>query len=89
MESESGGELYGTLIALGVVLAFYFLPTILACARSKRDWAAILCLNLFLGWTVIGWIIALVWSIKHDPPPADAAGGQVRVNVYHKDESAG
>jgi hypothetical protein len=44
------------------------LPTILAFARSKRDTAAILLLNLFLGWTMIGWVVALVWAVKTDIP---------------------
>jgi len=46
----------------------YFLPTILAFARNKRDTAAILLLNLFLGWTMIGWVVALVWAVKTDVP---------------------
>jgi hypothetical protein len=46
----------------------YFLPTIVALARSKRDALAIFLLNLFLGFTVIGWIVALVWAAKHDAP---------------------
>ena len=52
----------------GSMFVFYFLPSIVALARSKRDSAAILILNLLLGWTAIGWIIALVWSLKADVP---------------------
>jgi len=51
---------------LGFVL--YFLPTILAFARNKRDTTAILLLNIFLGWTMIGWVVALVWAMKTDVP---------------------
>ena len=29
---------------------------------------AILLLNFFLGWTMIGWIVALVWAVKTDVP---------------------
>ncbi|HWZ77769.1 MAG TPA: superinfection immunity protein [Candidatus Sulfotelmatobacter sp.] len=46
----------------------YFLPAIIALARSKRDLLAIFLLNLFLGWSVIGWIVALVWAAKSDVP---------------------
>jgi hypothetical protein len=52
----------------GFGLLMYFLPTILAAARSKRDAGAIFVLNLFLGWTFLGWIVALVWALKHDYP---------------------
>ena len=53
---------------LGIPLVLYFLPTIIALARSKRDTLAIFLLNFFLGWSVIGWIVALVWAAKHDAP---------------------
>ena len=46
----------------------YFLPSIIALARSKRDITAILLLNVFLGWTMIGWIVALIWAVKTDVP---------------------
>jgi hypothetical protein len=54
----------------GFGFLMYFLPTILAFARNKRDTAAILLLNLFLGWTMIGWVVALVWAVKTDIPVA-------------------
>lgn len=50
----------------GIPLLMYFLPSIIALARSKRDLLAIFLLNLFLGWSVIGWIVALVWAAKND-----------------------
>jgi T4 superinfection immunity protein len=52
----------------GFGFLFYFLPAILAFARNKRDTTSILLLNLFLGWTFVGWVIALVWALKQDVP---------------------
>jgi hypothetical protein len=52
----------------GFGFVMYFLPSIIALARNKRDTTAILLLNLFLGWTVIGWVVALVWAAKTDVP---------------------
>jgi hypothetical protein len=52
------------IFGFGFVL--YFLPAIIALARNKRDTTSILILNLFLGWTAIGWVIALVWALKQD-----------------------
>jgi hypothetical protein len=52
----------------GFGFAMYFLPSIVALARSKRDLLAIFLLNFFLGWTVIGWIVSLVWAAKNDVP---------------------
>lgn len=56
------------IFGFGFVL--YFLPAIIAFARSKRDAMSILVLNFFLGWTAIGWVIALVWALKQDVPLA-------------------
>jgi threonine/homoserine/homoserine lactone efflux protein len=40
----------------------YFLPAAIAVLRPHQSAAAILVLNLLLGWTVLGWIVALIWS---------------------------
>jgi hypothetical protein len=47
-----------TFLILAALL--YFLPAIIG--RNKADFAGIFLLNLLLGWTVIGWIIALIWA---------------------------
>lgn len=54
----------------GSGIVIYFLPSIIAAARSKRDLLSIFLLNFFLGWTAIGWIVALVWAVKADLPQA-------------------
>lgn len=46
-----------------VSLAVFFLPTIIAVARHHRNTLAIFLVNFFLGWTGIGWIAALIWSV--------------------------
>jgi len=53
---------------IGFGFIMYFLPSIIALARSKRDIAGIILLNFFLGWTMIGWIVALIWAVKTDVP---------------------
>ena len=53
---------YGVGIAL-FLLAVYFLPWIVANHRRHHNQAALFCLNLFLGWTLIGWVVALVWAL--------------------------
>jgi hypothetical protein len=50
------------IMLIGIALAGYFLPTIIVTARRHHNAAAIFVLNLFLGWTFLGWVIALVWS---------------------------
>ncbi len=45
-------------------LALYLLPTIVAYKKEHLQKTAILILNIFLGWTFIGWVVALIWSVK-------------------------
>lgn len=51
---------------LAIFCVAYFVPSIVAYVRSNRNSGAILALNIFLGWTVIGWVVALVWALKTD-----------------------
>ncbi|HEV2576571.1 MAG TPA: superinfection immunity protein [Acidobacteriaceae bacterium] len=48
-------------------LALHFLPAIIAGVRHARNFGWILVINLLLSWTVIGWIVALIWSICDTP----------------------
>jgi hypothetical protein len=51
----------GILLLLGVALVYFF-PTLVARASHHHNVGAIFVLNLFLGWTFLGWVIALVWA---------------------------
>ncbi|MDW2775261.1 superinfection immunity protein [Pseudomonas sp. BEA3.1] len=50
--------------ALFFVPALYLLPTFEAWIRKKSNLQSIAVLNLFLGWTIIGWVAALIWAFK-------------------------
>jgi hypothetical protein len=62
-------------------IAFYFAPAWVAQSRGHRNRMAILVLNLLLGWSVLGWVVALVWAFLSQqavavvpaPAPPDAA----------------
>lgn len=49
------------IIYAGLLLAFYFLPTLVA-RRGRRG--SVMVLNAFLGWTVIGWVVALYMAVR-------------------------
>jgi hypothetical protein len=61
------------LLLAAAAIAIYFVPAMLGA--SKRNAAAIFTLNLFLGWTLLGWVIALTWALTKDDL-APAAVGQ-------------
>ena len=54
----------GGLCLLAIGTFIYFLPSYVG--RNKKNATAILVLNLFLGWTFIGWVVALVWACSVD-----------------------
>jgi hypothetical protein len=49
------------------ITALYFAPAIVAAARHTHNATAVLLLNLFLGWTVIGWFVALLLALSSAP----------------------
>ncbi len=51
---------------LVLLLALYFAPAITAFFRYHRNRASILVINLFLGWTFIGWVVALAMSVTNN-----------------------
>ncbi len=53
-----------TLLGFMFSIVLYFLPSIVG--RKKKNFGSILVLNIFLGWTFIGWVVALAWAVKHE-----------------------
>ena len=45
----------------------YWLPTIIAVVRHSPSVLAVAMLNFFLGWTGIGWILAMIWALASTP----------------------
>lgn len=56
-------EAFAILIMVLLIVGGYFLPTIIAVLRKHKNALGIGLLNLFLGWTMLGWVGALVWSV--------------------------
>lgn len=50
------------LVVLTLILLVYFFPAINAYQRKHKNAEAILVLNFLTGWTLVGWVISLVWS---------------------------
>jgi len=51
------------LLLVVLIFVFYFLPSLIAFLRQHKNKLAIFLLNLLLGWTVLGWVVSLVWSV--------------------------
>lgn len=73
---------YSDLNAFGKLMAgsffitapiLYFIPAIEANRRGSKSLGSIVLLNLLLGWTLIGWLAAMLWAMKEATPEAKAA----------------
>ena len=54
----------GIVLLIGIV-ALYLLPSIVAAGRDGAGGPIVL--NLFLGWTLLGWVVALAWAVSLKP----------------------
>lgn len=62
---------FGTFVAASFFLlapVLYFYPMYEAYIHKQPNFFSIFALNLFLGWTLVGWVIALVWAVKSQEP---------------------
>ena len=66
-EAKGWALVVGILVVAAIV---YFLPSLIALRRDKQNKLAIFLLNLFLGWTFVGWVFAIVWAATVDRPTA-------------------
>lgn len=82
------GAFFASLTFL-VAPALYMLPTYEGWIRKQPNLTAIALVNILLGWTLVGWVVALVWGVRKpeaviahqappvvDPMPAAATGDQ-------------
>ncbi len=66
------------IIFIIIGLYFYFIPSIIA--RGTKYLNGILILNIFLGWTFLGWVAALIWAVS---------APKVRVDLHNYSEKKG
>lgn len=70
------------LILLILVAIPYFIPSIVAISRGMHNKGSIIVVNVFLGWTLIGWVVALAMAcggkksgeantFSYTPPPSN------------------
>jgi Superinfection immunity protein len=50
-------------VVVAILSAGYMLPWAIAAVRDVKHWS-VFWVNLLLGWTVVGWIVALVMALR-------------------------
>jgi hypothetical protein len=71
--TDAGTIIFGTAVWV-LIIAAYWVPTLVAWTRHVPNLAQVAIVNGFLGWTFVGWVVALVMAAKPVPPAAGAAG---------------
>lgn len=61
MDSEAL-QMFGCLAAITAVIALYFVPFIIGIVRRHPNLGPILIVTVLLGWTGIGWVVALAMA---------------------------
>jgi Superinfection immunity protein len=62
-------------------ILLYLLPAIVALSREHHQKIAILVLNVFLGWTAVGWAAALIWALTKPVPPPERSAATDRARA--------
>jgi hypothetical protein len=65
MESAVAASAFVQLLVIVLLCLFlYFLPSVISFKRRVRARVQVLIVNLFLGWSLLGWFIVLVWAFS-------------------------
>lgn len=64
-----GGTVFFGFIVIVIGGGIYLAPTIIASRKGHPNTTSIAIINITLGWSLIGWIIALVWAVKESEAP--------------------
>uniref|UniRef100_A0A6M3J0P8 Putative superinfection immunity protein n=1 Tax=viral metagenome TaxID=1070528 RepID=A0A6M3J0P8_9ZZZZ len=70
--------MFETIIIILAVI--YLLPTV--HGYGKQHFAGIAILNIFLGWTFVGWVVALVWAVSDSNAPKTRATSKTPVSDF-------
>jgi transposase len=71
----TGSIALGGIPVVAALFAWYWAPTATAYRRHAPNAEPILMINLFLGWTLVGWVVAMAMAVRSMPPapPAPSA----------------
>ena len=62
------------IVLIIIILALYFIPFIIAMIRDVKNKVSVFFLNLFLGWTVIGFFVLIFYASLTNPASSESVG---------------
>lgn len=69
--SASGVAVVGIFFGVVIGIGLYMLPTIIGATRKVVNVGSVFAINFLLGWTLIGWAVALAMALRTNPPYAN------------------
>src|SRR4051812_36607559 len=74
--------MFGAVVA--AVITLYLLPSLVAAVRGAPDLGSIVAVNVLLGWSLIGWVLALALALR-DRPDRAVVGASVSPAGWYPD----
>jgi hypothetical protein len=68
--APSSGAASSVVLVVFLIIGFvlYFIPGIIASVRHVPNQASVWIINFFLGWTLVGWVVALAMAARSQLP---------------------
>jgi hypothetical protein len=64
---QSPASSLSAFVGLLIAFALYFVPLVIALMRKVPHLGSVIVINVFLGWTIIGWVVALAMACRSKP----------------------
>ena len=71
MYEATFANMIGVVVGSILFLIVYIAPSVIAHLKDHERRKSIIFANIFLGWTVIGWILILIWTLATLPKKLD------------------
>lgn len=68
------------ILLVGVVGLVYFIPSMVAASRNTSNKNSVFVINLFLGWTFIGWVVAMAMAVSQAETKKSGTVGQLDIS---------
>lgn len=60
--------IFAAIVLVSLLVALYLIPVMVGVARHAPDLGAIAVINILLGWTFVGWVLALALAMRSARP---------------------
>ena len=62
LNSKYDEDAYVAILTVWIAIYIYLFPWLVSWCRRHNNSLSIFVMNFFLGWTLVGWVAALIWG---------------------------